>query len=442
MKKNMINYKLYIIKSFTFLCFGMLIVLYSCNDDETSSDTTPPDEVTNVTFKPNNGGGTFFYEVPGDEDVLLVKAVYKLDNDKTIFRSSSFYTDSLKIDGLGSLKPYTVELITVDRSGNESKPIIQEVTPLTPTTQLVLDAVEVIPSFSSVFVKWENTERESVVIGVSYTINNFTVNKKFASNLLSEKILIDGLGTTPLDISVFVEDDFENKTSAKVFNITPLGDVLLDKSKFSFLSNDLLPDEMNETWVELDDFGVEITQTRTVLRSEKEGGFQGNWNAEERNPEGEIQFFWDGILDDGILRNKNFFSTGITGSIPFSYYIDLGEEVVMSRFRVWQQDWDQIKDGKDQSGNAYNNGNVEIFELWISNDKINWERARKAIIVKPFDEIEAEQEALAGHHFITYEEDPRFTKPFRYLEYRGLQRFDEANGTCYASELSIYGNPN
>ncbi|MDO5969538.1 DUF4959 domain-containing protein [Flavivirga aquimarina] len=442
MKKYIFNYKSYTIKAFIFLCFSMLIVLCSCNDDETNGDTTPPEEVTNVTFEPNNGGGTFFYDVPEDEDVLLVKAVYKLDSEKTIFRASSFYSDSLKIDGLGSLKPYTVELIAVDRAGNESKPVIQEVTPLTPTTQLVLATVEVIPSFSSVFVRWKNPQRKNIVIGVNYTVNGFTVIKKFASNELSEKILIDNLETSSHDISVFIEDDFENKTSAKVFNIEPLGDVLLDKTKFSFLRDELLPDEMHETWVELDDQGMEITQNRTVIRSEKEGGFEGNWNAEERNPDGEIQYFWDGIIDDGILRNKNFFSTGLSGSVPFSYYIDLGEEVVMSRFRVWQQDWNQIETGKDQSGNAYSNGNVEIFELWVSNDKVNWERIRKAIIVKPFDEIEAKQEALDGHHFIVYEEDPRFTKPFRYLEYRGLQRFDEADGTCYASELSIYGNPN
>jgi len=449
MKKNILNYKIHSISFFAMIC--LIMMFSSCDsDNDTNGDTTPPEEVANVTFEPNNGGGTFFYDVPDDEDILFIKAVYTLDSEKSIYKASSFYADSLTIEGLGSVKPYEVKLVSVDRNGNESKAVIQEVTPLEPATDIVLDGLTIIPSFSSIFVSWENPQRKNMVIGVSYEVDGHTIVTKHATNSLKDNILIDDLDIKPYSFTVDISDDFENVSATKEYNnITPFSDDLLDKSKFSFLKDEFLPDAMNETWVELDEQGQEVTMTRTLLRSQKEGGYKGvdgtenNWNAQDRSLDGFIDLFWDGIIDDGVLRNKNFFSTGKSGSVPFSYYIDLGQTVEMSRFRIWQRDWDHNKTGRDQSGYAYTSENVEIFELWISDDMVNWERVRTANIVKPFDEVEAKQEALDGHHFIAYPEAPKFTKPFRYLEYRGLKRFDGAtSGVCVASEISLYGNPN
>lgn len=450
MKINILNYKINTLHFFTLVCVSLVFMFSSCDsDNDGNGDVTPPVQVDNVTFKPENGGGTFFYKVPEDEDILFVKAVYTLDSEKTIYKASSFYADSLSIEGLGSVKPYKVELVSVDRTGNESKPVIQEITPLEPTTDIVLSSLIVIPSFSSVFVSWENPQRKNIVIGITYEVDGHSIVTKYASNDLKDNFLIDDLDIKSYNFTVDIADDFENVTEPKEYNdVTPFSDELLDKSKFSFLRDELLPDSMNETWLELDETGQEVTMTRTLSRAEKEGGYKGldgsedNWNAEERSLDGFIQLFWDGIVDDGVLRNKNFFSTGAKGSIPFSYYIDLGQEVQMSRFRVWQRDWDSRATGNDQSGNAYGGENVEIFELWISNDKVNWERVRRANIVKPFDEVEAKQEAIDGHHFIAYPEAPKFTKTFRYLEYRGLKRFDGGSTVCNASEISIYGNPN
>ena len=449
MKKNILNYRINTAVFFALVFASMVIMFSSCNsDDDRNVDTTPPEQVDNVTFKPNNGGGTFFYDVPEDEDILFVKAVYTLDNNETIYKASSFYADSLSIEGLGTVKPYSIKLVSVDRTGNESDAVNQDITPLTPSTDVVLSGLKVIPSFSSIYVTWENQQRKNMVIGVTYQIDGHTIVTKYATNDLKDNFLIDDLDIRAYNVTVDIADDFGNITKPKAYNsVTPFSDQLLDKSKFSFLRDEFLPDSMNETWVELDLTGQEVTMTRTLSRAEKEGGYKGedgteiNWNAQERSLDGYIQLFWDGIIDDGVLRNKNFFSTSHAGRIPFSYYIDLGEEVQMSRFRVWQRDWDFGASGSDQSGYAYNGENVEIFELWISSDKENWERVRRANIVKPFDEAEAREQVLAGHHYIAYPENPQFTKAFRYLEYRGLKRFDDGTTTCNASEISIYGNP-
>lgn len=450
MKINILKYKFNTSGLYALLCFSIISMFISCNADEPGNgDTTPPAKVTNLTFKPNNGGGTFFYDVPEDEDILFVKAVYTLDNNETIYKASSFYADSVSIEGLGTLKPYDVKLIAVDRTGNESEAVNQEVTPLEPLINIVLEGLEIIPSFSSAYVKWENPLRQNIVVGITHIVEGQSIIRKYSSNNLEDNLLIDDLDIRSYDFTVDIADEYGNVTAIRAFNnILPLEDGLLDKSKFSFLRDEYLPDAMNLTWVELDETGQEVEMNETMQRADKPGSYKGidgtehNWNAAEVSIDGVIQDFWDGIIDDGVLRNKNFFSTGGSGTVPFSYYIDLGQEVQMSRFRVWQRDWDWAATGNDQGGYAYTTENVKIFELWISNDKINWERVTTANIVKPFDEVEAEEEALAGHHFIAYPESPRFTKTFRYLEYRGLQRFDGTNGLCVASEISIYGITN
>jgi len=422
----------------------------SCNsNDDSDGDTTPPSQAANITFKPNNGGGIFFYDVPEDEDFLFVKAVYTLDNNETIYKASSFYADSIGIEGLGTVKPYNVKLISVDRSGNESQAVVEEITPLEPLPNIILENLKVIPSFSSAYVTWDNPQRQNIVVGITHVVDGESIVKKYSSNELKDNLLIDNLDVRSYDFTVDIADEYGNITTTKEYNdIITLGDGLLDKSKFSFLRDEYLPDSMNLTWVELDATGQEVEITETMQRADKPGSYKGidgtehNWNAAEVSIDGVIQDFWDGIIDDGVLRNKNFFSTGGNGTVPFSYYIDLGQEVQMSRFRVWQRDWDWAATGNDQGGYAYTSENVKIFELWISNDKENWERVTTANIVKPFDEVEAKLEQIAGHHFIAYPEAPRFTKPFRYLEYRGLQRFDGQNDLCVASEISIYGITN
>ena len=450
MKINILKYKFNIIGLCTLLCFGIILMFTSCNTDEsTNGDTVPPTKVENVTFKPNNGGGTFFYKVPEDEDILFVKAVYTLDNEETIYKASSFYADSVSIEGLGTLKPYDIKLIAVDRTGNESEAVVQEVTPLEPLIDIVLENLVIIPSFASAYVAWENPLRQNIVIGITHIVEGQSIVKKYSTNNLEDNLLIDDLDIRSYNFTVDIADDYGNISASKAYNdILPLEDGLLDKTKFSFLRDEYLPDAMNLTWVELDETGQEVEVTETMQRAEKPGSYTGidgtehNWNAAEVSIDGVIQEFWDGIIDDGVLRNKNFFSTGKAGTIPCSYYIDLGQEVQMSRFRVWQRDWDYAASGNDQGGYAYTEENVKIFELWISNDKVNWERVSTANIIKPFDEVEAKLEQVAGHHFIAYPESPKFTKTFRYLEYRVLQKFDGGNGLCNASEISIYGITN
>ena len=108
------NYMKYIY-NITIIFMLALLLLNSCQDETVSSDKTPPKQITNVEFTALNGGGYFTYTIPDDEDFLYVRAEYMIDNGSVISKTSSVYSDTLFIEGLGQVKEYEVKLYSVDR---------------------------------------------------------------------------------------------------------------------------------------------------------------------------------------------------------------------------------------------------------------------------------------------------------------------------------------
>ena len=82
---------------------------------------------------------------------------------------------------------------------------------------------------------------------------------------------------------------------------------------------------------------------------------------------------------------------------------------------------------------------IKSIQLLGSKDKINWERARRATIVRPSNSTVALEEAREGHEFIIYEDDPKFTPEFRYLEFRGIETFGMQDQYASLSEITLFG---
>lgn len=419
------------IYNITIIFMLALLLLNSCQDETVSSDKTPPKQITNVEFTALNGGGYFTYTIPDDEDFLYVRAEYMIDNGSVISKTSSVYSDTLFIEGLGQVKEYEVKLYSVDRENNHSEPVIQRITPLIPTTVAILETVQVQPGFSSLVVDWENKQRLTVQIFVNVTVGDKMVNQIYSSNLAKDRFIIPNLTGVPHQVSVHIRDTYGNKTDYLDFGeITPLIDAPISKNTWSFLRDQLL---FGDKW----DYDSDPNPFNQVPYPEYERLHQPDSfkNAPMSHVEGRIEKFWDNEYDYRPVQNLNYFNTGQVG-YPFSYYIDLGREVVASRFKIWQRDaW----------GMLYTGENVEIFELWISNDQDptdgvldDWEYVGRYRIVKPSSVIEANNEARAGHEFMLYPENPRFTRPFRYLRFKGIKQFSNGNSGCM-SEITLFG---
>lgn len=412
------------------ITMATISLLNSCGDT-LQVDATPPGQVTNVTFTPLYGGGYFTYTIPDDEDFLYTRAEYIIDTGKKISKTSSVYSDTLFIEGFGQEKEYEVKIFSVDRNANESQPVIQRVTPLAPTTAAVLETVQVQPGFSSLVLDWTNVLRQNITIYVDVKVGDTKATKIYASNLAKDRYIIENLKGLPHSVSIHIRDTYENKTETKDFGqLTPLMDGPISKKQWSFLRNNLL---YGNKW----DYNSSSNPFDQVPLE----AYRGTWrddsmkNARETYYEGRVEKFWDNEYDYEPKLNLNYFHTG-PQSYPFSYFIDMGREIKGSRFKIWQRNaW----------GMLYGGENVEIWEIWISDDKDpadgvfdGWEYVGRYKITQPSNVIEARNEARDGHEYMFYPENPRFTKPFRYLRYKGIKQYGNGNSGC-TSEITVFG---
>jgi len=412
------------------------IALYSCNDGDLKTNSgTPPGQLTNVTFTPLNGGGFFLYTIPSNADFLYARAEYTLDNGKTISKTSSVYSDTLFIEGLGSVKEYEVKLFSVNRTGGESAPLLQRITPLEPTTEAVLQTVSVQPGFSALVIDWQNPLQETITLLVDVTVGSKEVTLAYSSNMIIDRVTIPNLAGVPHQVKVRIRDIYGNETEAKDFgDNTPYVDGPISKKQWSFLRNNLL---YGSGW---DYNSAADPQFQTPLAAYK-GSFRDDSlkNARETFQEGRVEKFWDNIYDYNPVQNLNYFHTG-TQSYPFSYYIDMGRRIVASRLKIWQRDsWGQL----------YTSENVRTFEIWISDDQdptdgvlTDWEYVGRYRIVRPFGtSLDALNAARNGHEFMLYPDNPRFTRPFRYLRFKAIDQAGNpisGNSAC-SSELTLFG---
>ena len=112
-------------------------MIAGCKEDNVRApygieDTTPPQEVTNITVKNTAGGAVIKYDIPSDPDLMYVKALFESKKGEIREVRSSMYIDSLVIKGIGDTNEHNVTVYAVDRADNASKGISVSIHPETP----------------------------------------------------------------------------------------------------------------------------------------------------------------------------------------------------------------------------------------------------------------------------------------------------------------------
>ena len=401
----------------------------SCKtESDDAREQIAPGKVQWAEYTPTNGGAWIKYGRPADEDFLYVRAEYTLDNGQVISRSSSVYVDSLSISGFGSVKPYDVKLYACDYFANESEPLTIQVTPMEPNVVAVAQTVRVRPGFAGIVIELENPALESVDVYVDIETNDGRkATRIFTSQVAADKLMITDLEAIPYNITTHVRDKYDNATQPEnKGTVTPLIDYELDKSKWSWINDATL---YGSNWDKSKNTPNANYMYMYSLDSMK--------NAMEYRYDGSVYKFWDGITDTGEDRKlgvNSFFHSGFTdkGGYPFSYFINMGGKVKISRMRVWQR-YDYL----------YKTYGPKIFDIWISNDSDttdgileDWEVVGRYSIEKAATDAEAMQEAIDGHEFWIYPAEVDFTREFQYLRFKCIDDFGSGTIGCLA-ELSL-----
>lgn len=396
-----------------YLYILLLTVIAFAACKEEVLDTTAPGKVTNVTYKPTNGGAVLTFTAPDDDDLLYVKAVYTNALGKEVFKVTSHYGDSIEIDGFKDETPQSVKLYAVDRSNNVSEATVIEVTPLKSFIFFVQESITLKEQLGGVRVTWKNKDMKTVFVYVHFSKDGKTYERILSSAADSAVLMIRGLEPEDYSFSVMVEDFNGNKTNSRdMGTYKPLLEQKIDKS----------------TWKVLQNLSVDGDK----------------W-------EGTLASFWDDVVDTKEVNTDNSYfiinrdDNGGMLKWPLDIVIDLNKTVLINRFVVWQRAFAYVnaeQNGVSTDYYYYKEENMRSFAISVSTDKLVWVPLGTFDIGDPRDAAgdispAKYKEAIDGHEFNL----ESVSQPFRYLKFSVLSNYGSETNV-YGSEITLYGLDN
>ncbi|RYD93876.1 MAG: DUF4959 domain-containing protein [Sphingobacteriales bacterium] len=148
----------------------LMLMVYGCktnngyNNEPISGDKTKPGIITNIKVDNFNGGAYITYDLPNSENILYVLAKYSIRNGVNRETKSSYYTDTVTVNGFANEADYDVTLYTVTRANVMSDPVSVTVHPATPVYKLVSPSVAIAPDFGGVNIQAKNPLKKEIGI--------------------------------------------------------------------------------------------------------------------------------------------------------------------------------------------------------------------------------------------------------------------------------------
>ncbi|MDD3077507.1 MAG: DUF4959 domain-containing protein [Paludibacter sp.] len=413
----MIHINKFSIKINAFIVSILAILFFAaCNGNEINEDVTPPDIVTNISYRATSGGAVLYFTAPADDDLLYVKASYRNSLGNDVFKVSSRYCDSIEIDGFVDELPHEITLTAIDNNKNESESVKLSVTPLKSYIYAIRDSMTLAVDFGGVRLKWNerfNPNGKQVFIYLYYENGSKIEERILSSADTTGNIPVFGLDSIPYNFYAAVEDFNGNKTdTVGKGTYKPLFEQTIDKS----------------TWT--------VLQSLSVDGDKYEGSLKAFFDDEidTKNSNTDNSYFIIDRADNGGQLN-----------FPLNIVIDLNKSVVINRFKVWQRAFWYLND--DQNGVSddyyyYQESNMRSFEIYVSNDLISWTDLGSFDIGDPKDSegnvpVAKIQEAIDGHEFVLESASPAF----RYLKFAILSNYG-SEIYVYGSEITLYGLDN
>lgn len=385
----------------------VFLLLWSCESDK-AGDNSPPGVLTVLEVTPTNGGAVISYVLPADNDILYVRADYTNGKGEHVFRSVSKHVNEIEVSGFLLEEDVTISLSVVDENENFSNAVELVVRPLKSFIYLVQESIAIEPDLGGVQISWENIEEKTVFVYLHIVDGGEEEIRILSSSKANENMFVRGLEAKELAFSTKVEDFDGNITSlGEEGYYTPLFEEKIEKSSWTLVNN-----------------------------------LSIDGNAYE----GATVNFWDDVVDTFETNADNSYfiiNRNDNGGVlrwPLDIVIDLNKKVKINRFKIWQRAY--WYNGPGDKPYYYQEENLKKFEIYVGNDKAEWELLGSFEIENPRDssgEIAQEKldEAAAGHDFSLDQISPEF----RYLKFSIISNFG-SDSFCHGSEITLFGRDN
>jgi hypothetical protein len=373
-------------------------------------------------MEPTPGGVILRYDLPNVTDISYVKGEYWFQGAYKVSRASAT-NNYMEIDGLGSIAPVEVSLYVVDHSENVSVPMRVSFNPAQPPIESVFKSLDVIPDWGGVQIQWDNpTGAEfGFTVYAADSVGEFSDNGTTFFSSLKQ-------GAQPFrnvpDLSerrfgVQLLDKWGNTTPIKEWIVTPKFEELIDRTR---IKQFVIPWDNTSN-----NYGGQ--PFINILDGKKITNGNDSWHTEENHP----------ITQYGFTH-------------PVLFTIDLGSEVVLSRFLWWQGRWaDYFLYGHhnprtwEVGGTTTAPALSKPLEDWKDEWKADWTLFAECTIVKPSNPAttsadgnltaEDRAQADAGHEFYM----PLI--PVRYLRFAVTSTWiGNKDNTITIHEIEFYGD--
>jgi len=313
----------YILK---FILAATLLLFLACEEYEhgpISKDGTNPSVIENLVLTPIHGGFDISYDLPNDNDLLYVKAVYTNSQGEEAEVKTSVFNNKIQILGFGDTEEKTIQLFSADRSENISEPVVLKGIPLTPPVFLIQETLEITEDFGGARFSWKNDQNAPVAIKLlaPNELGDLEPVKTQYTEQVNGRVSVRGYASEPTLFAAVIRDRYDNfsdtifaKTADKL--LIPLFEEKLDKTKF----------------------------LKVILQNDT------NFDAWEGD-------YWN-FFDDDM---ETIVHTQGDAPRPNILTVDLGVNVTLSRFTMYQR----LSHGE---AHAYAHGNPKTYTVYGSKE--------------------------------------------------------------------------
>ncbi len=243
--------------------FWIAVFITACTEEKEllpiDNDAIAPGPPQIESIENGSGVATIKYKLPNDADLLYLKASYVV-NDKQMEVKSSYYNNSVTLEGFNEIKSYEIKLTCIDRSNNEGEAVIATVHPEEAPIFKIFKTLKISTDWGGAKFTWENKFNAPVIINLLVQDSTGKFNPlEWVYTEASEGVKsLRGFEPEERTFAAVIRDRYDNYSDTLFRSTIPLfeEEIVFDQSNLMVLDNDTHRNSWSGAWGNLFDSDI------------------------------------------------------------------------------------------------------------------------------------------------------------------------------------------